>query len=107
MNEIPNPLSIKIGPKAARKIHARRNSKQGIWFGLGTMGLIGWSIVVPTLIGAALGRWLDKNFSSQHSWTLALLIAGLALGCVQAWHWVATENKTINEEQESDDERNS
>ena len=25
------------------------------------MGLIGWSVAVPTLLGAALGLWLDKN----------------------------------------------
>ena len=41
------------------------------------MGLIGWSVVVPTLLGAALGIWLDKHHPGKHSWTLALLVAGL------------------------------
>ena len=36
-------------------------SHAGVWFGLGMMGLIGWSVVVPTLLGAALGIWLDKR----------------------------------------------
>jgi hypothetical protein len=42
----------KVGAKASRKLKARRNSTQGIWFGLGMMGLIGWSVAIPTLAGA-------------------------------------------------------
>ena len=65
-----------VGAKAARKLKARRNATPGVWFGLGMMGLIGWSVVVPTLLGAALGLWLDKHYPGSHSWTLALLVAG-------------------------------
>jgi ATP synthase protein I len=36
----------------------------------------------------------------QHSWTLALLVAGLTLGCFNAWHWVAKEDRAIQREQE-------
>ena len=93
-----------VGTKAARKLKGRRNSTPGVWFGLGMMGLIGWSVVVPTLLGAALGIWLDKQHAGPHSWTLALLVAGLAIGCFNAWHWVAKEDKGIREEQEGTDE---
>lgn len=93
-----------IGAKAARKLKARRNSAQGVWFGLGMMGLIGWSVVVPTLLGAALGLWLDKHHPGAHSWTLALLVAGLTIGCLNAWHWVAKEDRAMREEQDDDDE---
>jgi ATP synthase protein I len=48
-------FSREIGIKVARKLKARRNSANEVWFGLGMMGLIGWSVVVPTLLGAALG----------------------------------------------------
>jgi len=92
-----------VGAKAARKLKAR-NSTQGVWFGLGMMGLIGWSVAVPTLLGVALGIWLDKHHSSQHSWTLALLVAGLMIGCLNAWHWVAQEDKAMREEQENSGE---
>ena len=57
------------------------------------MGLIGWSVVIPTLLGAALGIWLDKRNSGTHSWTLMLLVIGLIIGCLNAWHWVAKEDK--------------
>jgi ATP synthase protein I len=92
-----------VGVKAARKLKAR-NSTQGVWFGLGMMGLVGWSVSVPTLLGAALGVWVDKHRPGHHSWTLALLMAGLTLGCLNAWHWVARENRAMQEDQEDDHE---
>jgi ATP synthase protein I len=99
----PKPsLSQDVGAKAARKLKARANSAQGVWFGLGMMGLIGWSVVVPTLLGAALGIWLDQHYPGKHPWTLALLVAGLAIGCFNAWHWVAKEGKEIQSDQGDD-----
>lgn len=97
-------FSEQVGAKAARKLKARRQSTQGVWFGLGMMGLVGWSVTVPTLLGAALGLWLDKHHPGGHSWTLALLMAGLAVGCLNAWHWVAKEGKAMHEDEESDDD---
>ena len=94
----------RVGAKAARKLRARRHARSGVWFGLGMMGLIGWSVVVPTLLGAALGLWLDNTYPGTHSWTLALLVAGLTLGCLNAWHWVTKEDKAMREEQEDDNE---
>ena len=93
-----------VGAKAARKLKARRNSTQGVWFGLGMMGLIGWSVAIPTLLGAALGIWLDKHYPGGRSWTLALLVAGLTIGCLNAWFWVSKEDKAMRDEPEGDDE---
>ena len=101
--DVRSDLAAQIGAKAARKLKARR-STQGVWFGLGMMGLIGWSVVVPTLLGAALGVWLDKNHPGKHPWTLALLVVGLAIGCVNAWYWVAQQDKAMREEPEGADE---
>ena len=97
-------FSREVGAKAARKLKARRNATPGVWFGLGMMGLVGWSVAVPTVLGAALGIWLDKQHSGQHSWTLALLVAGLAIGCFNAWIWIAKEDKAMREEQEDNDD---
>ncbi len=82
------PFSQEVGAKAARKLKARRNASQGVWFGLGMMGLVGWSVVVPTLLGAAFGIWLDSRSTGSYSWTLMLLIIGLIIGCLNAWYWV-------------------
>ena len=92
-------FSRQVGAQAARKLKAKSNPT-GVWFGLGMMGLIGWSVVVPTLLGTALGAWLDRHHPGTHSWTLALLVAGLTLGCFNAWRWVAKEDKAIQEEQD-------
>ena len=97
-------FSREVGAKAARKLRARRNPAQGVWFGLGMMGLIGWSVSVPTLLGAALGIWLDNRHSGSHSWALMLMVIGLCLGCFNAWHWVAKEDREMREEQEDTDE---
>jgi ATP synthase protein I len=71
------PLSQEVGSKAARKLRARRHVTRTVWFGLGMMGLIGWSVAIPTVLGAALGLWLDSRHQGSHSWTLALLVIGL------------------------------
>ena len=96
-------LAEQIGAKAARKLKARHDGEQGVWFGLGMMVLIGWSVSVPTLLGAALGIWLDKHHSGEHSWTLALMIAGLSIGCLNAWHWVAQEDQAMREQDRNHD----
>jgi ATP synthase protein I len=101
----PKPsFGQEIGAKALRKLKARANPARGVWFGLGMMGLIGWSVAIPTLLGAAIGLWLDQHHPGKHAWTLPLLVAGLAIGCFNAWHWVANEDKAMREEHEDDDE---
>jgi ATP synthase protein I len=97
-------FSRQVGAKAERKLKAQRNPAQGVWFGLGMMGLIGWSVVIPTLLGAALGIWLDNRHLGKHSWTLTLLIVGLVIGCLNAWHWVDKEDKEMRAEQDNDHE---
>ena len=94
-------LGRQVAARVARKQRAQRNSSQGVWFGLGMMGLIGWSVAIPTLAGTALGIWLDRHHPGSHSWTLTLLIVGLAIGCFSAWHWVDKEDKEMREEQEN------
>ena len=84
----------RVGEQERRKLKAGRSVT--IWSGLGMMGLVGWSVAVPTLLGTALGLWLDDRYPGRHSWTLALLMAGLTLGCLNAWRWVAKENREIH-----------
>lgn len=97
-------FSHRVGEKEARKLKAQRHVTQTVWSGLGMMGLVGWSVAVPTLLGAALGIWLDKHYPGGHSWTLMLLAIGLGLGCFNAWHWVAKEDREIREQEENNHE---
>lgn len=93
-----------VGVKETRKLKAQRKVTRTVWSGLGMMGLVGWSVAVPTLAGAALGIWLDKRYPGIHSWTLTLLIVGLFIGCLNAWHWVAKEDKEMRADMETKDE---
>ena len=86
-----------------RKLQAQRD-KKSVWSGLGLFGIIGWSIVLPTVLGAALGIWLDNNYKVDFSWTLSLLVGGLMMGCVIAWNWIEKENKEIHKKNEDDDD---
>jgi len=101
-NKVTNEFSKEVGEKAQRKLKALYNDKKSVWFGLGMMGIVGWTIVVPTLLGALLGIWLDKKYPETLSWTLTGLILGLLVGCLIAWRWVNKEHKEIN--QNNDDE---
>jgi ATP synthase protein I len=93
-----------VAAKAARKIRLQRNGPQSVWFGLGMSGLIGWSVAIPTLLGALLGVWWDRHHSGAHSWTLMLLALGLVIGCLNAWHWIVREDKAMNQEPKDEDE---
>ena len=112
MNEPPDTKPIppnttfshQVNAKVARKLKAQRLGGQSVWAGLGMSGLIGWSVVIPTILGAALGQWLDQHHPGEHAWTLSLLVAGLSLGCLNAWSWVAKEEKAMHEEQEDANE---
>lgn len=111
MNDAPrgNPgkrttLAGEVGAKATRKRKARRDSTRGVWFGLGMMGLIGWSVAIPTLLGAGVGLWLDDRHPGGRSWTLALLVAGLGTGCWNAWRWVNKEERSMRDDEEQDHE---
>ncbi len=93
-----------VAAKDARKLRVQREGKQGVWFGLGMSGLIGWSVAVPTLAGAMFGLWWDRHHPGTHSWTLMLLFAGLVIGCANAWHWVAQEDQAMHDSPEEKDE---
>lgn len=96
-------LGTQIEAKEARKIKARKKDQRSILYGLGTFGLVGWAVVVPTLVGAGLGSWLDGKYPDGPSWTLNLLLIGLVIGCLNAWYWVQKENKDIHQDLKDDE----
>lgn len=55
---------------------------------LAQIGVLGWMIVLPALLGVLLGHWLDRQFGSSLFWTAPLLMLGIALGCWSAWKWM-------------------
>ena len=82
-----------VSGKAERKARARAERERGVWFWLGMMGLVGWSVMIPTLIGVFIGTWLDRAQPGRVSWTITFLLIGVTVGCLQAWYWVRRESR--------------
>jgi len=73
--------------KIAGKKKPDPDRKDGfLW--LQVFGIIGWSVIVPSLLGIGLGIWIDRSFRTKFSFTLMLMFGGLMLGCFNAWNWL-------------------
>jgi len=104
-NENPTPrerrrklaaiFTKKVGIKEARRIKGKRQKDEGLWFGLSVFGIVGWSVVIPTLAGTAVGLWIYGHWPSRYSWTLMLLVLGAVLGCLNACYWVKKAHEKI------------
>ena len=80
----------------------QKKRKMSLWQGLGVIGMVGWSVVLPTLLGLALGHWLDRVAPTRASWTLTWMLGGLIFGCAGAWRWVDQEWLQLKEEDQTD-----
>lgn len=80
-----------IGQRARRMKQARDNPGPSPLRGIGAFGIIGWSVAVPTVGGAFLGLWLDRIAPQAFSWTIALILGGVAIGALIAWGWIERE----------------
>lgn len=91
MTPKPDKSKDQITRHASRMKSARDNPGPSPLRGIGTFGMIGWSIVVPTVGGAFLGRWLDAVFPQAFSWTIALILGGVVVGALIAVSWIKKE----------------
>jgi ATP synthase protein I len=76
--------------EAIRKRQARRKAwesegERPLWKNLSMIGALGWLVVLPTLLGVFIGRWLDEVFASGVTFSGALTFAGACLGFYLAW----------------------
>ncbi|WP_062643100.1 AtpZ/AtpI family protein [Caballeronia arationis] len=60
---------------------------------LGQIGILGWTIVVPTLLGLALGHWLDRQFGTGVFFSAPLLMVGSGVGLWSAWKWMHRQTR--------------
>ncbi|HEA22038.1 hypothetical protein LCGC14_0651880 [marine sediment metagenome] len=101
-NETGNSFGTEITKKEQRKLKAQRD-KNSVWSGLGMMGMVGWSVAVPTVMGAVLGLWLDTSYPQFFSWTFTLLMAGICIGGVVAWYWIQKEDREMHNRDEENE----
>ena len=80
-----NQLKDEVAKQIRRMRQAERDRptllKQTVY--LGTLGLL---FVVPVIVGAYVGRWLD-SLSAGYSmrWTLSLIVLGVGVGAVSVY----------------------
>lgn len=79
--------------KSIQRERARRTGTDTIWSWMGTFGLVGWTVAVPTLLGVALGVFLDRRTGGSISFTITFLVVGAAVGATMAWYWIRRESE--------------
>jgi ATP synthase protein I len=79
--------------KSQRRERARRRGTDNVWSWMGMFGLVGWTVAVPTLLGLALGLFIDNRVESSVSFTITFLVVGVAVGAAMAWYWVRQESR--------------
>ncbi len=82
---MPRPLDEAVRRQRERRARAERDSRRSIGKDLAQVGALGWTVVITALLGIYAGRWLDRRLGTGIACTLALLFAGVTLGCVLAW----------------------
>ena len=83
-----DPLVEAVKIRGARRLRWMRDGDPSVAGHLAQIGVLGWIVVVPMLIGVVVGRWLDRTLHSGIFWTAPLLMLGAALGCWSAWKWM-------------------
>ena len=83
-----DPLVKGVSLHGDRVRRAREEGEPSVARRLGQIGVLGWIIVTPMLIGIFAGRWLDRVFQSGLFWTAPLLMLGAIIGCWSAWRWM-------------------
>jgi len=80
-----NQLKEEVAKQIRRMKHAEHDRptllRQTVY--LGTLGLL---FVVPVIVGAYVGRWLD-GLSAGYSmrWTLSLIVLGVGVGALNVY----------------------
>jgi len=77
-----------VRKRQQRQVRWRREGEPSMARFVGQIGILGWIIVAPTLLGLFAGRWLDRTFGTGIFWSAALLVLGVAAGFWSGWQWM-------------------
>ncbi|VVD67273.1 AtpZ/AtpI family protein [Pandoraea terrigena] len=91
----------RVAQAAKRAAHreqiARENPEPSLGARLGQIGILGWMIVLPILLGLALGHWLDRIAGTRVLFAAPLLMIGAAIGLWSAWRWMHRQQRRIRD----------
>jgi len=84
----PNGMANAVRKQQERKERWQIEGEPSMMRFVGQIGVLGWIIVAPALIGLFIGRWLDHMIGSGIFWSTALLFLGVTVGFWSAWKWM-------------------
>lgn len=72
---------------AADRLDREHRSHQGrnVWVQVARVGTLGWVLALPIVGGAVLGHFIDRRLGTGLTFTLALLLFGLATAGFALW----------------------
>lgn len=91
LNGSERELERAVDRTRSRREEWERTGEWPVARALAMMGRFGWTIVVPMLLGAFFGRWLDSIFDSGVFWSAALVFLGAVIGFVAVWKRMHTD----------------
>ena len=83
-----DPLAANARLRGERQRRWLRDGEPTVARRLAQIGVLGWIVVTPMLLGLFLGRWADRALNTGLFWTAPLLLIGLMIGCWSAWRWM-------------------
>ena len=86
-----DPLLKEVRLRTRRELDWVKSGEPSVARRLSQIGVLGWIIVTPMLIGVFVGGWIDTKLGTGIFWTAPLLMLGVALGCWSAWKWMRSE----------------
>jgi ATP synthase protein I len=87
-NTDQNELKKRVANQA-RRIHRARRERNTLLSQLSHLGSLGFLFVIPVVIGAYLGSWLDSKATGfQTSWTVSLILLGVVIGSISVYLYI-------------------
>jgi ATP synthase protein I len=84
-NDRQNDLYRSVEQREERRARWEREGERPLWQNLSMIGALGWLVVTPTVLGALIGRWLDRTYGQGVFWTGSLIFLGAAIGFYLIW----------------------
>ena len=85
----PDEKMQEAARRAAKRAEAARNEREPSFAArLGQIGVLGWAIVTPTLVGLLIGHFVDRAFGTGIFFSAPLVMLGAAAGLWTAWRWM-------------------
>jgi ATP synthase protein I len=79
--------------RSAEQLMKARREKSAFWHYAQMLGVGGWLFAIPVVAGAYLGRYLDGKIGGNISWTLTLIIIGIAVGIYNIWYFLLRKSQ--------------